>query len=70
MDTGCYILKVFFEKYEKLWLFVFEGEEIRFKVVAEDFSDTTPSGPSNETPDASSDSKENKRMSYRITVIN
>nr|CAG4651320.1 EOG090X0DHL [Simocephalus serrulatus]SVE94495.1 EOG090X0DHL [Simocephalus serrulatus] len=49
-------------------LFMDTGEEIRFKVVAEDFSDTTPSGPSNESPEASLDSKENKRMAYRITA--
>nr|CAG4637344.1 EOG090X0DHL [Ceriodaphnia reticulata]SVE73189.1 EOG090X0DHL [Ceriodaphnia reticulata] len=49
-------------------LFMDTGEEIRFKVVAEDFSDTTPSGPSNEATDVSSDCKENKRMSYRITA--
>ena len=48
---------------------LFSGEEIRFKVVAEDFNDTTPSGPSTESatiPDV--DSKENRKMAYRITV--
>jgi hypothetical protein len=47
------------------------GEEIRFKVVAEYFTDTTPSGPSNEAPDSSLDPiKDNKRMAYRIKVYN
>nr|SVE75384.1 EOG090X0DHL [Daphnia dolichocephala] len=49
-------------------LFMDTGEEIRFKVVAEDFVDTTPSGPSNETPDPSLDPKDNKKMAYRITA--
>lgn len=46
----------------------FQGEEIRFKVVAEDFNDTTPSGPNNESPETSLESKDNKKMAYRITV--
>nr|CAG4649677.1 EOG090X0DHL [Scapholeberis mucronata]SVE93877.1 EOG090X0DHL [Scapholeberis mucronata] len=49
-------------------LFMDTGEEIRFKVVAEDFNDTTPSGPSNESPETSLESKDSKKMAYRITA--
>ncbi|XP_046439644.1 DNA-directed RNA polymerase III subunit RPC8-like [Daphnia pulex] len=70
-----------FDETEHLWiweyqtedgkhdLFMDTGEEIRFKVVAEYFIDTTPSGPSNEAPDSSLDPiKDNKRLSYRINA--
>jgi hypothetical protein len=43
-------------------------EEIRFRVVAETFTDTTPSGPNNDTIETALDSKENKRTPYLITV--
>jgi len=49
-------------------LFMDTGEEIRFRVVAEFFSDTTPTGPSTESTEISSDSKENKHTPYLIMV--
>lgn len=66
MDTGI-ILNLWICSL-KMRCFVPLGEEIRFKVVAEDFTDTTPSGPSNETHDPSLDPSDNKKMAYRITV--
>ena len=49
-------------------MFMDSGEEIRFRVVAETFTDTTPSGPNNDTNETALDSKENKRSPYLITV--
>ena len=68
-----------FDETEHLWiweyqtddgkhdLFMDTGEEIRFRVVAETFTDTTPSGPANETPEASPD-RDIRRIPYLITA--
>nr|CAG4643496.1 EOG090X0DHL [Ilyocryptus agilis] len=48
---------------EKHDMYMDPGEEIRFKVVSEEFHDTTPSGPN----DSGDDAKEsNKKCAYRI----
>nr|CAG4648238.1 EOG090X0DHL [Moina brachiata]SVE93258.1 EOG090X0DHL [Moina brachiata] len=49
-------------------LFMDSGDEIRFQVVAESFTDTTPTGPTTDSSELSNDSRDNKRMAYEITA--
>ena len=67
MDTGLhtFCLSIFF--WSNFYSLTSSGEEIRFRVVAETFTDTTPSGPANETPEASPD-RDIRRIPYLITV--
>jgi len=45
-----------------------KDSEIRFRVVAETFTDTSPSGPNSESSDSHLDVKENKQIPYLITA--
>lgn len=48
-----------------LW---FVDSEIRFRVVAETLTDTSPTGPNSESSDSHLDAKDNKQIPYLITV--